>query len=897
MRFGRLGALALIALVAVAAVWSLESEASEAQSGESGFVETLSAGHQHVCSVTTEGAVQCWGYDNYNQLSSPAGRFTQVTAGANHSCGLTASGTVQCWGDDEYGKSSPPAGSFTQVSAGLAHSCGLTASGEVRCWGQGYGDRYGQRSPPTGRFTQVGAGFGYSCGLTVSGRIQCWGVDNYGELSPPAGSFTQVSAGLAHSCGLTASGEVRCWGWDGFGQASPPSGRFAQVSSGSRHSCGLTVSGAIQCWGDDEDGESSPPAGRFTQVSVGTNHSCGLTASGTVQCWGFDLGGHLSPPAGLRVMQGGTSQPQVEQYQLTAQVSPSGGGSVSGGGSYDAGAQATLRARANEGYEFSHWLIRETIGGDQKSRRATGNPLSLTVGGAVSATAVFERSGQRVTVSVQGRLYHVTTSRDARGRVSHAVSHASGGRVSNPVVRDKAVFTAAVKNLMSQRLITSMRRLDQRVWDYVGSSRQRQVAFVPLSRYGRNHDLWVQALPQFNEATGATAEQMDWALLMEQVLSGYWGDRSATGIEELWNNVDTALTVAKFVSPLSALAVGGEIAKAAREELAELALAEMLGYLQSEVKSAVSDTLADIASRPAEFTRSVSKATVMNVLAARDRWAQRDARYEQGGQALSYAEALAQLNDQLYIQIYGRAAGRALELSSGDQLEEYVTSRVLPAGDLYHDFQEINNLVQLAEFLKSGDFGTIRSGGLEAYYRHAYRPYAEMLSGYEHNDIASWRWYCGFLDQLGLASTSGTANIDLHYDCADVPPDQGTSGVIGPVVSASAPAPAVTVRITAQRLPNRQIEFALQPDGEERILPRIRFFPANPGHDRWLRSSSIEYGGRTLGKIAARLLSTGQVEFSFEPADGGDRILPRLRRFPAGSGTTGWLKSSAFEVP
>ena len=44
------------------------------------------------------------------------------------------------------------------------------------------------------------------------------------------------------------------------------------------------------------------------------------------------------------------------------------------------------------------------------------------------------------------------------------------------------------------------------------------------------------------------------------------------------------------------------------------------------------------------------------------------------------------------------------------------------------------------------------------------------------------------------------------------------------------------VRIEARRLDDGRTEFALSVDGE-RCLPRSRYFPAEPGHGRWLRSS------------------------------------------------------------
>ena len=54
----------------------------------------------------------------------------------------------------------------------------------------------------------------------------------------------------------------------------------------------------------------------------------------------------------------------------------------------------------------------------------------------------------------------------------------------------------------------------------------------------------------------------------------------------------------------------------------------------------------------------------------------------------------------------------------------------------------------------------------------------------------------------------------------------------------------VEVRIAAQRLPNGRTEFALQQRGEDgtwsdRVLPRLRFFPATIENNRWLYSSPL----------------------------------------------------------
>ena len=102
-------------------------------------------------------------------------------------------------------------------------------------------------------------------------------------------------------------------------------------------------------------------------------------------------------------------------------------------------------------------------------------------------------------------------------------------------------------------------------------------------------------------------------------------------------------------------------------------------------------------------------------------------------------------------------------------------------------------------------------------------------------------------------------------------------------------------RIVARLLSNGSIEFGLQPEGEERILPQSRFFPTSARIDRWLVSSDVDYQGELLGRITARLLESGQVEFAFV-APNGERILPDSRFFPTGARVDRWLRSSPLDL-
>ena len=102
-------------------------------------------------------------------------------------------------------------------------------------------------------------------------------------------------------------------------------------------------------------------------------------------------------------------------------------------------------------------------------------------------------------------------------------------------------------------------------------------------------------------------------------------------------------------------------------------------------------------------------------------------------------------------------------------------------------------------------------------------------------------------------------------------------------------------RIAARLLANGTIEFGFQPNGEESILPSSRFFPTNACIDRWLVSSAVEHQGEILGRITARLLEGGRVEFAFVLPH-GERVLPDSRFFPSDAQVDRWLRSSALEL-
>ena len=113
---------------------------------------TIAAGDAHTCALEGDGTVTCWGADNEEQSSPPAGLtgVTEIAAGSYHTCALEGDGTVTCWGDDDHdGQSSPPAGltGVTRTRRGR-RSC-------VRARGRWHGHLLGQQlrraEQPAGR--------------------------------------------------------------------------------------------------------------------------------------------------------------------------------------------------------------------------------------------------------------------------------------------------------------------------------------------------------------------------------------------------------------------------------------------------------------------------------------------------------------------------------------------------------------------------------------------------------------------------------------------------------------------------------------------------------------------------------------------------------------------------
>lgn len=337
----------------------------------------VAAGGNFTCGLTNGGVAYCWGNNTAGQLgdgttrSSAAPRsavgtgmtFKSITAGAEHACGLTTDGAAYCWGNNTQGRlgdgtqtnrTLPVAVSggivFSELRAGDVHTCGLTATRGEYCWGSNAEGRIGDGTSVAVRLTPVSiasgslsyaslaAGANHTCAVTSTKRIGCWGSNDSGQLGDgttvdrrslvevPDADWDSIAAGQSHTCARKSpSFFLYCWGNNQFGQLGDGTNaqrltptpvaaelRVSAITAGADHTCANRHKAHAYCWGRNELGKlgtgnrvdaSSPvavPSLIYIQsLAAGKVHTCAVNAS-RVYCWG-----------GSRLGQGGLGDQSI----------------------------------------------------------------------------------------------------------------------------------------------------------------------------------------------------------------------------------------------------------------------------------------------------------------------------------------------------------------------------------------------------------------------------------------------------------------------------------------------------------------------------------------------------------------------------------------------------------
>ena len=133
---------------------------------EENTVTQLALGYWHTCALLDNGKVKCWGYNLHGQIGDGStterrnptainvddGRaVTQLALGYFHSCALLDNGAIKCWGQNDYGQLGDGSTTtrlnptvinvgdgraVTQLALGDYHSCALLDNGMAKCWGR-----------------------------------------------------------------------------------------------------------------------------------------------------------------------------------------------------------------------------------------------------------------------------------------------------------------------------------------------------------------------------------------------------------------------------------------------------------------------------------------------------------------------------------------------------------------------------------------------------------------------------------------------------------------------------------------------------------------------------------------------------------------------------------------
>ena len=306
-------------------------------------VSTVSAGYAHTCARAANGAVRCWGWNQFGQLgdgtlthrATPGpvpglDRVVEVVVGHAHSCARRDDGTVRCWGLNSSGQ----LGNNTRRSSGApVQVLGLTGA------------------------VQLALGEGHTCARLSDATLRCWGDNTHGQLGdgtattrpfagavPGMAGVEEVEAGNLHTCARLADTTVRCWGASNFGQVGDgyPEAHYrpAVVAGLSRaaalalapyRSCARLQDGSVRCWGRNDTGQlgDGTRRSRTTPVRVvglagaldlglGAFHGCARMLDHTLRCWGSNAFGQLGD--GTTV-----DRPTPVAAQITGVVSVSAG--------------------------------------------------------------------------------------------------------------------------------------------------------------------------------------------------------------------------------------------------------------------------------------------------------------------------------------------------------------------------------------------------------------------------------------------------------------------------------------------------------------------------------------------------------------------------------------------
>jgi alpha-tubulin suppressor-like RCC1 family protein len=172
------------------------------------------------CGIVASHDAYCWGFNHYGELGndstsdvfrtapslvSGSHAFASISVGFAHVCAITTDSHLYCWGNNAY----------AQLATG-----GTISTGHP---GLVFGDA---------AYATVTAGYDGACALDTAGAALCWGYSTSGNLGigpvtdglvpfpepvVGGGTIASISKGLYNSCYVTTTHVAYCWGGGGSG--------------------------------------------------------------------------------------------------------------------------------------------------------------------------------------------------------------------------------------------------------------------------------------------------------------------------------------------------------------------------------------------------------------------------------------------------------------------------------------------------------------------------------------------------------------------------------------------------------------------------------------------------------------------------------------------------------
>ena len=287
-------------------------------------VKQLASGPNHVCAILSSGEVSCWGQDEAGETGETTPQHsstrsprhvpgvtgaTALGLGSTHSCAIVTDGAVICWGDNQFGELGrkdrgpdrflsprrvPLPVRATDIAAGRNHTCVLDEKGDVYCWGatnQGQLCRHPDDGEAPGKVTDFGsaasavavaASDGLTCIVRKEGSVACCGHSSYFEDVNNLGlererRIRALSLAEDHLCVRLKAGGLSCAGAglrvaESFRPPGSPRDASSLVdvpalpspilgfAAGMGWTCALAADNRLRCWGQNDSGQTGDRA-------------------------------------------------------------------------------------------------------------------------------------------------------------------------------------------------------------------------------------------------------------------------------------------------------------------------------------------------------------------------------------------------------------------------------------------------------------------------------------------------------------------------------------------------------------------------------------------------------------------------------------------------------------